>query len=188
MDKRQDVDALLVVDVQRNLLEGSRAIPAAEDFVSRLGALLDCARAAGAPIFHMQNDGVTGSDEAPHTPGWEIHPRAAPTGNEMLFRKTVDDGFADTSLDEVLRSARIRRIAVAGLLSEMCVSATVRGAMARGYDVVLVQDCHATYDLGEIEHHVVSMVAEHALGDQVSIAPSANIAFGDRSSESRSLK
>ena len=35
MDKRQDVDALLVVDVQRNLLEGSRTIPAAEDFVSR---------------------------------------------------------------------------------------------------------------------------------------------------------
>lgn len=39
---------------------------------------------------------------------------------------------------------------MAGLLSEMCVSATVRSALARGLQVVLVHDAHATYDLEEI--------------------------------------
>ncbi len=63
------------------------------------------------------------------------------------------------------------------LLSEMCVSATVRSAMARGYEVVLVHDVHATYDLGEIDHLVVSRVAEHALGDQVCIAVASDVAF-----------
>ena len=65
------------------------------------------------------------------------------------------------SREELLARNGVARIAVAGLLSEMCVSATVRGALARKLQVVLVHDAHATYDLDEIPAAIVARVAEH---------------------------
>jgi nicotinamidase-related amidase len=59
----------------------------------------------------------------------------------------------------------------------MCVSATIRGALARGISVVLATDAHATYDVDEIPSTVVSRVAEHALGDEVELAPTERITF-----------
>jgi nicotinamidase-related amidase len=62
----------------------------------------------------------------------------------------------------------------------MCVSATIRGAFARKLEVVLVTDAHATYDVDDIPSTIVSRVAEHALGDEVELAPSATIIFRAR--------
>ena len=76
---------------------------------------------------------------------------------------------------DILSRNQINRIAIAGLLSEMCVSATVRGALARNLEVVVVRDAHATYNLGDISAGVVSRVAEHALGDDVELT---DIALG----------
>ena len=56
-------------------------------------------------------------------------------------------------------------------------SATIRGALARGLEVVLVRDAHATYDVDDIPSTVVSRVAEHTLGDEVELAPTATITF-----------
>jgi streptothricin hydrolase len=66
---------------------------------------------------------------------------------------------------------------VAGLLSEMCVSATIRTALSIGYEVVLVHDAHGTYDLDDISATVVARVAEHALGDQLETAYASAITF-----------
>ena len=169
-----------MIDVQNNLVEGQGAIPGADEFLICLGLLLRAARAAGVPIVHLQNDGAFGATDEPGSRGWEIHESVAPTESEIVIRKLHDDGFEGTTLDEVLHHAGVRRIAVAGLLSEMCVSATVRSALARGYEVVLVHDAHATYDLAEIDHLVVSRVAEHALGDQVSVVEASDEVFARR--------
>ena len=55
----------------------------------------------------------------------------------------------------------------------MCVQATARTALARGYRVVLPHDAHATYDIpavpgvsDEVPPHIVSRVAAWALGDE----------------------
>jgi streptothricin hydrolase len=76
-----------------------------------------------------------------------------------------------------LRDSGVRRFAVAGLLSEMCVSATIRSAFARGFEVVLIRGAHATYDLDEIPAEVVSRVAEHALGDRLELLDVLRVAF-----------
>ena len=73
----------------------------------------------------------------------------------------------------------MRRVALCGVLSEMCVSATARGALARGLGVVLPHDGHGTYDLDDIPATVVARVAEHALGDQPElVASTADVRFG----------
>ena len=139
---------------------------------------LAAARSAGSLIVHLQNDGAPGTVDEPGTPGWLIHPKVAPAPGEFVLRKTRDDGFDGTALEDVLARKRVTRIAVAGLLSEMCVSATVRGALARGLQVVLVHDAHATYNLDDIPASVVARVAEHALGDEIELVDTVSVRFG----------
>jgi nicotinamidase-related amidase len=174
------VSALLVIDAQMNLLDGPTAVPSAVEMTARVAALLAAARNAGALVVHLQNDGRPGARDEPGSPGWAIHPAVEPRSDEPLLRKRGDDGFEGTHLEALLRQAGVRRFAVVGLLSEMCVSATIRAAFARGFEVLLVRGAHATYDLQEIPAEVVSRVAEHALGDHLELSDSSAVAFVPR--------
>ncbi len=171
------VPALLIVDAQQGLLESGQAVPDSAMIVDRLGTLVDSARAAGALVIYLQNDGGPGTIDEPDTPGWAIHPRLSPAVGELVLRKTGDDGFGNPDLMGALKRHGINRLAVAGLLSEMCVSATIRGALARGLQVVLIRGAHATYDVDDIPARIVSRVAEHALGDEVELADIASLKF-----------
>ena len=53
-------------------------------------------------------------------------------------------GFATTNLDFILRSRRIRNVALGGFLTNCCVESTMRTAYELGYDVVTLTDCCAT--------------------------------------------
>ncbi|MEV3933008.1 MULTISPECIES: cysteine hydrolase family protein [unclassified Streptomyces] len=139
--------ALIVVDVQRAFVRGDGALPEAGRLVDRTGDLIARARAAGALVVHVQNDGPVGSDDEPHTPGWELHHPVEAGAAEAAIRKTHDDAFQETSLEELLTASGVRSLAVCGLMSEMCVQATARTAVALGYRVVLPYDAHATYDI-----------------------------------------
>jgi nicotinamidase-related amidase len=170
--------ALLMIDAQQGLLDGEAAIPDAAAVINRLVKVLAAARSAGTLIVHLQNDGAPGTLDEPGTPGWHIHPKVAPAPGEVVLRKTRDDGFDGTELEDLFARKHVTRIAVAGLLSEMCVSATVRGALARGFHVVLIHDAHATYNLDDIPSSVVSRVAEHALGDEIELVDAVSVRFG----------
>lgn len=166
-----------MVDAQMDLLGGPHPVPSAGTVLTRLRTTLVAARTAGSLVVHLQNDGRSGAPDEPGTPGWEFHPHVAPGHGEPVVRKTTDDGFAGTALGAILDRAGVRRVAVAGLLSEMCVSATIRAAVARGLGVTLVLDAHATYPVDDIPADVVSRVAEHALGDEVELLSAAEIRF-----------
>jgi nicotinamidase-related amidase len=170
--------ALLMIDVQQGLLDGEMAIPDALHVIDRLANVLAAARSAGSLIIHLQNDGAPGTLDEPGTPGWHIHPKLAPEPGELVLRKTRDDGFDGTELEDVLARKCVTRIAIAGLLSEMCVSATARGALARGLHVVLIHGAHATYNLDDIPASVVARIAEHALGDEVEVVDTVSVRFG----------
>jgi nicotinamidase-related amidase len=178
-------DALIVVDLQTAFVSGTDAVPAAAQLLDRVGELLDRARAADAIVVHLQNDGPPGADDEPGTPGWELYLPVKPGPREHVIRKPRDDGFDGTSLGEVLVSAGVRSLVVCGVMSEMCVQATARTALARGYRVVLPFDAHATYDVpavpgvaDRIPARVVSRVAAWALGDQpVITTPSSSVTF-----------
>jgi nicotinamidase-related amidase len=169
----EPVQALVVVDMQRGLLGGPEAVVGAAALTARVEELIGRAVAAGALVVQLQNDGVPGQVDQPGRPGWEL----ALTGGTVL-RKATDDGFAGTPLTRLLAERGVRRVAICGVLSEMCVSATARSALARGFGVVLPHDGHGTYDLDDIPAAVVARVAEHALGDQPElIASTAEVRF-----------
>ncbi|MGV9312324.1 isochorismatase family protein [Streptomyces sp. NPDC003691] len=157
-------EALILVDVQTAFLTGPDAVPGAAGLVTRLSALLERARAADAVVVHLRNDGEPGAPDEPGTPGWQLHLPVRESPRESVVRKESDDGFEDTGLGELLDGHGVRSAVIAGVLSEMCVSATARGALDHGLRVVLPHDTHTTYALDDLPAPVVSRVAEHALG------------------------
>ncbi|QIQ06000.1 isochorismatase family protein [Streptomyces liangshanensis] len=173
-------EALLVVDVQSAFVSGDGAVPDAARLVDRTTDLIARARESGALVVHVQNDGAAGADDEAHTPGWELHHPVEAGPTEVVVRKTRDDGFDGTPLGGLLAGFGVRALVVCGVMSEMCVAATARTALARGYRVVLPHDAHATQDvpampgLGDrVPAATVSRVAEWSLGDRVEIAARA---------------
>jgi nicotinamidase-related amidase len=167
------VEALIVVDVQTAFVSGANLVPDTARLLDRVNDLLDRARQTGALVVHLQNDGAPGADDEPGTQGWELYLPVKAGPREHVIRKPRDDGFDGTRLGEVLVGAGVRGVAICGLMSEMCVQATARTALARGYRVVLPYDGHGTYDVpavpgvsDAVPAHVVSRVAAWALGDR----------------------
>jgi PAS domain S-box-containing protein len=51
------------------------------------------------------------------------------------------NAFADTDLDQVLRAHRIETVAIAGVLTSVCVDSTGRSAVEHGYKATILADC-----------------------------------------------
>ena len=133
--------ALLLIDVQRNMLEPPSPVPAASAVAAALTDLLDRARRAGATVVHLRNNGDAGDPDAPGSPGWEL--LFDPFPEEIVADKFSSDGFEGTGIAERLPAGAV--LVVAGMQSEYCVRATSVAGLARGYRVVLAGGAHATY-------------------------------------------
>jgi len=175
------VQALIVVDVQKDGVTGAGAVPGADALLDRTAGLLARARRAGAVVVHLQNDGDPGSGDEPFTPGWALHLPVEAGPRESVIRKTWDDGFKDTALGAVLTEAGVESLAVCGVMSEMCVQATARTALELGYRVVLPYDAHATHDVPAapgiseaVPAAVVSRVAAWAISADADVTTPAS--------------
>jgi nicotinamidase-related amidase len=170
--------ALLLVDAQRNMLEGDAPIPAATELRLTLATLLAHARTAGATVVHIQNDGPPGSPDEPQTEGWELV--LAPAPGEIVVRKEVGDAFAaNPGLAETLRGLGVDQVIVAGLQSEFCIQATSRGALNAGFEVFLPHGAHGTYDDGTSAAAEVSNTVERELAAEgVELLGLAEVDFG----------
>jgi streptothricin hydrolase len=169
--------ALLFIDVQRNMLEGDQPVPAAGAVRPALRALLAAARAAGAVVVHVQNDGPPGEPDEPHTDGWQLVFPAA--GGELVVRKGVADAFAaNPDLAASLRDRGVDRVVVAGMQSDYCVQATSRGALGHGFEVLLASGAHATYDDRAVSAADIATGVEKELGTEgVAVLPAAEVRF-----------
>ncbi|NLS20930.1 isochorismatase family protein [Rhizobium sp. P40RR-XXII] len=184
-DHHSLADALLVVDVQNAFVQGPNAVPGHAMLRSVVEILLDKARSAWAPVIFLQNDGPTGAVDEPLQPGWKLH--FPPLSGEVVIRKTEDDGFDGTDLNAILTAFGVKDLVICGVLSEMCVAATARGALERGYGVLLPHDAHATYDVPAgpgsqgVPAALAARAAEWSLGDEIKICASAReVRFKER--------
>lgn len=184
-DLGKPADALLVVDMQNAFVQGLDAVPDHVRLTSMVEVLLDRARSAWAPVIFLQNDGPAGAPDEPLHAGWKLY--FPPRSGELIIRKTNDNGFDGTDLDAILTSFGVHELVICGMLSEMCVAATARTALQRGYGVLLPHDAHATYDVPAgpgsqcVPAAMAARAAEWSLGDEVRICASAHdVRFAER--------
>jgi nicotinamidase-related amidase len=132
--------ALLVVDVQTGVVAQAHARDAV---VASIATLVERARRQGAPVVwvrHSDDHLVKGGD------AWRIVPELSPAAAEPMIDKAWGDAFEDTALETVLANLRVGRLIVVGAETDACIRSTLHGALARGYDAILVADAHTTND------------------------------------------
>jgi len=168
--------ALVVVDVQHDFGDPEylgayqltpQALAALDEAVTRIGGLVDEARALGVAVVWVE----LGSDPARPwkssnwlrlgdydaamsetepcvvgTPGAQWY-RMRPAEGEPRVVKRGYSGFLGTNLDEKLHAAGYGWLTIVGLTSECCVDATAQDAMQLDWPVVIPRDATAAYDL-----------------------------------------
>lgn len=141
---------LLIIDIQRDYFSGG-AYPLVEPEAAAEAArrVLDSFRDAGNPVIHMKHvwDAPDAEFMRPGTEGIEIHPIVAPAEGELVLEKTSPNSFVDTPLEEGLKQRDPDELVVAGMMSSMCVDATVRAAADLGFSPTVVHDACAAPDL-----------------------------------------
>jgi ureidoacrylate peracid hydrolase len=71
----------------------------------------------------------------------EILPALVPIPGDTVVRKHRYSGFFETDLDARLRALGVRSLIVTGCTTSVCVESTVRDAMFRDYDCLVLEDC-----------------------------------------------
>lgn len=138
--------ALVIVDIQNDYFPGG-AYPLHEPEAAAAAAsrLLSSFRAAGDPVIHVQH--VWGAPDAefmvPGTDGVLIHRAVAPLPGEPVVQKAEPNAFLGTDLEERLRAIAPDELVIVGMMTSMCVDATVRAASDLGFTVRVGHDACA---------------------------------------------
>ena len=152
------MDAMLVVDMQVGLLNGDpkHDLPGVIDRINRLAARV---RDQSGTVIFVQHCGDKGDDFEPQTPGWALLPELYRGPDDVVIQKTMNDPFAGRDLQARLDAIAPDRVLVTGWATDLCVDATVRSAVSRQHNVVVVTDAHTLSDrphldaIGVIRHH-----------------------------------
>lgn len=182
MTGRPGRSALLVVDLQVGVVRDAHDAPGV---LARTESLIGRARAAGVPVVYVSHE----EDAYPRgSADWQLAPPLEPRADEIRVLKSYRDAFAGTDLAGTLRRLGATRVLVAGCQSDYCVQTTAQRAAAEGFDVVLVGDCHTTWDS---EYAGVAISAEQVVahtnqyfsglrypGQRCSVEPSGTVDLG----------
>jgi nicotinamidase-related amidase len=139
--------ALLIIDIQNDYFPGgAMELEGADAAGAKASAALKQFRSRGFPVFHVRHLSVRPGSTffLPGTKGADIHSSVTPQSGEMVIEKNFPNSFRATKLDQELKSAGVKNLVVAGMMTHMCVDASVRQAADLGYKVTLLGDACAT--------------------------------------------
>ncbi len=151
--------ALLLVDIQNDYFPGgAMELVGSPEAGKQAEALLQGFRAAERPVVHLQHVSTRPGATffLPGTEGVKIHPSLAALPGEPVFQKHYPNSFRETPLLGHLRDQGIDQLVIAGMMTHMCIDATVRAAADLGFQCQLAQDACATRDL---THQGVTVLA-----------------------------
>jgi nicotinamidase-related amidase len=165
--------ALLLIDIQRDYFPGGAYPLVGSDAAAEAAAaVLARFRRDNAPVLHVQHlwDAPDAEYLRPGTPGFAYDARVAPDEGEPVVVKEAPNAFLGTDLEQRLRAQSIDELVVAGMMTSMCVDATVRAAVDLGFQVTVVGDGCAAPNLA---HDGIAVA-----GEQVHAAFLAALADG----------
>ena len=122
-------DGRLFIADYRN---GIMALEGVEPALQQAAALLERARAAGIPVFHIQHDAGPGSPYDIREKVGAIADPVAPRAGEPVIVKNYPNSFIGTDLAERIQATGRQDVVLAGFMTHMCVNSTARGAFNLG--------------------------------------------------------
>lgn len=142
--------ALLIIDIQNDYFEnGANPLQGSFEAAKNASTLLTEFRSKNLPVIHVRHESTRPGSSffIPDTFGAEIHELLKPESNELVITKHVPNSFVNTGLDNYLKSLKIDTLFVCGMMTHMCVDASVRAAKDLGYQIKLKANACATKGL-----------------------------------------
>ncbi len=138
--------ALLLVDIQNDYFPGGKnALEGSVEAARRAEELLALCRRMELPIVHIQHVSTRPGATyfLPDTDGVRIHESVAPISGELVLQKHYPNAFRDKQLLVQLGLLHVARLVICGMMTHMCVDATVRAACDYGFECVVAGDACA---------------------------------------------
>jgi nicotinamidase-related amidase len=169
--------ALLIIDAQVNMFYEANPIHQAELLFKTLQELIRKARLKNVPVFWIRNNGEIGEPDEPGTQGWEINPKLKPDKEDKIIDKHKISAFEGTDLKLELDQKMITHLVIIGMQTEFCINSTARHAVELGFEVILVEDGHSTYDSKEMKASEIIKKYNEDLNNILKIEKAENILF-----------
>lgn len=148
---------LLLVDIQNDYFPGGKMeLEKSEAAAQKAADLLMFFRKEKMPIFHVQHLSLRPGAAffIPQTTGADIYGKVKPLDDEPVVQKNYPNSFRETRLLSLLREKGIRQLIIAGMMTHMCVDATVRAAFDSGFRCLIAGDACATKKLRLDENEI----------------------------------
>ena len=129
--------------------------------VPKLERLVAAARATGVPVLYINFCGKPGfprpntllhkrSGSRPRlvegTWGVQVHDALTPQPQDFVLERTIGvDGSYGTQLYPVLRMLNRSTMLMTGISTNIAIESIVRASVNRGFDMVVIEDCCASY-------------------------------------------
>lgn len=145
-----DHTAFMVIDIQNDYFPGG-AMPLYQTDVAaeKARAALHYARSQHhlcIIVQHISRD-PNATFFRPSTVGAQLHRQFLPILDDIHIVKHYPNAFRETLLAHYLETFHIRSLVIAGMMTHMCIDATVRAAHDSGYHITLLSDATATKEL-----------------------------------------
>ena len=136
-------------------------------------ARIACLRNDGADRSLVQRDSGYNELLLPlEHPQSQIVPELAPRGDEIVFTKTTDSVVTGTRLPLIFRNMGIETVVVTGVMTDQCVSGTVRALADESFKVWLIEDAcaAATEELQRAELTIINNIYCHVIDTEELLA------------------
>ncbi|MCM0624501.1 cysteine hydrolase [Lysinibacillus sp. OL1_EC] len=143
--------ALIIVDIQNDYFpNGKMELSNPDKAATNAAKVLNWFRQNNKDnIFHVQH--IASNPELgfflPNTEGAELHETVRPLEHEQIIVKNFPNSFLKTELESKLKEKGVNKVVVIGMMTHMCIDATVRAAVDLGYETTLIEDACATRDM-----------------------------------------
>jgi len=161
------MEALLIIDMQKDFCYENGALYIGEGvkkIMKPLKTVLEFARGKMKIIYtmdwHREDDSefdIWPKHCVEHSEGAEIVDELTPPIEDYIIRKRKYSAFFGTDLDIILREAKVEKIFVTGVATNICVLHTVGDAVLRNYRVDVIKDCTAAIDQNSSDYGIQHM-------------------------------
>ncbi|MCQ6267797.1 cysteine hydrolase [Fictibacillus sp. WQ 8-8] len=149
--------ALILVDIQNDYFpKGRMELHKTNIAASNAKKVLDYFRGKNKTIFFIQHifKDPNAPFFAPGTDGIHINEAVKPLEDETVIQKNYPNSFRETSLLSDLRKAGVEHVVICGMMSHMCIDATVRAAVDYGFRCTVIEDACTSPDLTLHGHRI----------------------------------
>ncbi len=135
---------LIVIDMQKALVDDE--LYNYEGFLKNVTEIVAAARENDVEVIHMRHDAGPGTGFSAGDEGFAFADETAPREGEKTFVKTINSCFGCREFTAYLEEANDNVLMIVGLQTNFCIDATVKSAFERGYDVIVPEGAHSTFD------------------------------------------